>query len=217
VIASSSDTTGGVPFPANADDFGDDLNEDLRARVKTELEPGERLLWAGRSMPPHPRLSVAYNAWFTVGMLFLGFGLAAIVRALSLPRPRFNESDSTMGLGIGLGVVGSIILVCAAASWISERLKAARESTVCYAVTDRRAISWVPEDSGDAVRVHSWPKGRIGDVVRVERPDGSGNLEFTLTKDSRYYWPPAGFNHIREVRRVEQIVRHNLTTREDVS
>ncbi len=150
-------------------------------------------------------------------MLFLGFGLLGILRALGDPRPRFNNGDTTMGMGIGLSLVGGVILACTIGSWISRRLKAARESSVCYAVTDRRAISWVPEDSGDAVRVHSWPKGRIGDVTRVERPDGSGSLEFTLANDSRYYWPPAGFNHIREVRRVEQIVRLNLTTRAEVS
>ena len=28
------------------------LTDDLAARVKGELEPGERLLWAGRSDPP---------------------------------------------------------------------------------------------------------------------------------------------------------------------
>ena len=43
------------------DDFDDGLSDDLRARVKGELEPGERLLWAARS---DPRSSV----WFRRSM-----------------------------------------------------------------------------------------------------------------------------------------------------
>lgn len=215
MIATSSDTAGF--FAAGGDEVGDGLDELLRARVKGELEPGERLLWAGRSMPPRPRFGVAYFAWFTVAMLFLGFGLFGIIHALSAPRPQFNNDDPSMAMGTALSVIGGIILTVTIASAVAKRLQAARETSVCYAVTDRRAISWEPEENGDAVRVHSWPKGRIGDVARVERPDGSGSLEFTLAKDTRFYWPPAGFKHIQEVRRVEQIVRHNLTTNDDVS
>jgi hypothetical protein len=45
-----------VSVPAHADNFSlantneleDGLNDDLRSRVKCELEPGERLLWAAR-------------------------------------------------------------------------------------------------------------------------------------------------------------------------
>lgn len=213
MIASSSSTAGF--FAAGGDELGDGLDELLRARVKGELEPGERLLWAGRSMPPAARFSVAYFAWFAVAMIFLGFGLFGIIHALSAPRPRFNNDDPSMAMGTALSVIGGIILTCTIASAVAKRLQAARETGICYAVTDRRAISWEPEDKGDAVRVQSWTKGRIGDVVRVERPDGSGSLEFTLAQDTRFYWPPAGFQHIAEVRRVEQIVRHNLTTTND--
>jgi len=37
---------------ASDDELVGDLANDLRARVKSELEPGERLLWAARSVPP---------------------------------------------------------------------------------------------------------------------------------------------------------------------
>lgn len=215
MIATSSDTA--RFFAAGGDEVGDGLDELLRARVKGELEPGERLLWAGRSMPPPSRFGVAYFAWFAVAMLFLGFGLFGIIHALSAPRPQFNNEDPSMAMGTALSVIGGIILTVTIASAVAKRLQVARETGICYAVTDRRAISWAPEQGTDAVRVHSWPKGRIGDVSRVERPDGSGSLEFSLAKDSRFIWLPAGFQHIQEVRRVEQIVRHNLTTNDDVS
>ncbi len=215
MTASSSDNAGF--FAAGGDEIGDGLDELLRARVKGELEPGERLLWAGRSMPPRPKSAMAHVVWFIVGMLFLGFGLFGIIHSLSTPRPPLNPGDQTMGAGLVFGVIGGIILTVTIASAVAKRLQAARETGVCYAVTDRRAISWEPEENGDAVRVQSSPKGRIGDVVRVERPDGSGSLEFTLARNPDDYWSPAGFKHIQEVRRVEQIVRHNLTTNDDVS
>lgn len=210
MIATSSDTAGF--FAAGGDELGDGLDELLRARVKGELEPGERLLWAGRSIPPQPKPAMAHLVWFIVGMLFIGFGLFGIIHALSTPRQPFNTGDQSMGAGLVFSLIGGIILTCTIASAVAKRMQAAREIGVSYAVTDRRAISWTPEESGDAVRVQSWLRGKIGDVSRVERPDGSGSLEFALVTGSLHYWPSLVFKHIQEVRRVEQIVRHNLTT-----
>jgi hypothetical protein len=126
-----------VSAPAHADDFSlaktheleDGLNDDLRARVKNELEPGERLLWAGRH----------------------------------------------------------------------------RLVNTCYAITDRRVIMWTPEPRGDAVGVQALGRGQIKSLVRIERPDGSGHLEF---------YGRFKFTYVPEVRRVEQIVRSNLMTSE---
>ena len=201
-------------YPPVGDDFVDALGEDLRARVKSELEPGERLLWAGRSFPPAPSVGVAYFVWLAIALILITFGVAAIIYALGEQRIRPNN-ETPMSLGFTLSLAGCIIFVCAIGTWISKRAQRRREANVCYAVTDRRAISWIPEAGTDAVRVRSLHRGRIGDVVRIERPDGSGSLEFTLCKDENFHWPPTGFQHILEVRRVEQIVRNNLTTRED--
>ena len=50
--------------------------------------------------------------------------------------------------------------------------------------------------------------------MRIERPDGSGTLEFTRTLNDFDYYFHFKFEHIPEVRRVEQIVRNNLMTNE---
>jgi len=93
---------------------------------------------------------------------------------------------------------------------IGARLMQRRQAEVCYAVTDRRAIFWNPEPRSDGVRVMSVRRGEIQRVVRVERPDGSGHLEFSPSAHVPYYPYPNGFQHIPEVRRVEYIVRNNL-------
>ncbi len=214
MIATSSDRAGF--FAAGGDEVGDGLDELLRARVKGELEPGERLLWAGRSVPPAPKIGKGYHIWLAIGILLLGLGVIAIGQALTASRPRFND-DTTLARGVAFCGVGGIVLICTVLWRIGRRAQAAREAGNCYAVTDRRAIAWIPEPGTDAVRVHTWAKGRIGDVVRVERPDGSGSLEFGFVKDSLYYWPPAGFSHVSDIRRVEQIIRRNLMTDDDIS
>jgi hypothetical protein len=100
----------------------------------------------------------------------------------------------------------------------NEWFQPGRQANACYAVTDRRAISWVPEPKGDAIRVRTLPRGNIGEVTRVERPDGSGSLEFSLTEGSHYYaFCHYGFRHIPEVRRVEQIIRNTLMTTDRTS
>lgn len=215
MIATISDNAGF--FAAGGDEVGDGLDELLRTRVKGELEPGERLLWAGQSMPPRPKIGVGYYIWLGIAILVLGVGVVFIWQAVTGPRPRFNNDDTPLGRGIISCIAGGALLSFTLLWRLGKHKEAALNAGSCYAVTDRRAIAWTPEPGTDAVRVHSWTKGRIGDVVRVERPDGSGSLEFTLPKETRYYWPPAGFQHIHEVRRVEQIVRHNLTTHDDVS
>jgi hypothetical protein len=116
---------------AATEEFGGDLTEELRARVKRELEPGERLLWAACSLAPP----------FRIGRGFL---------------------------------------------------------------------------KGDAIRVQTVARGQVGNLIRVERPDGSGTLEFAGTRGpvDFDYSNRFQFERVPEVRRVEQIVRNNLVTSE---
>jgi hypothetical protein len=44
-------------------DAFESLTNELRVRIKGELEPGERLLWAARSEPRFPRPGVAFSGW----------------------------------------------------------------------------------------------------------------------------------------------------------
>ncbi len=201
--------TGGELFPPVADDLGDGMAEDLRARVKAELEPGERLIWAARSSPPPPPMA-AYFVWTAIA-LFL-FMIGTVMIAIAQSRSRWFERDNPTPLGVMMDIVSLPILAGVIAGWISKRSAWLRQANACYAITDRRAISWIPEPGEDGIRVHSLPRGQIRDVTRVERLDGSGSLEFALAQESPdFYLSHHVFKFIPQVRRVEQIVRHNLT------
>src|SRR5262249_847642 len=137
-------------------------------------------------------------------------GMGAIALAQGDIRARAN-TDSTVPLGIFLCLIGGVTMIATLANWNNRRVQRRRQENVCYAVTDRRAVMWIPEPKSDAVRVLSVPGGQIKNLERVERPDGSGNLEFPWPRHSRQLpWKPYGFEHIPDVRRVEQIVRNNL-------
>ena len=110
-------------------------------------------------------------------------------------------------------MIGSFFSLGLVGSTLNRRAGQRRSASVCYAVTERRVIIWAPEAKLDSVRVHTIPSGQIRNIVRVQRPDGSGDLEFSgAGSEGDYYFRPPGFRYITEVRRVEQIIRANLMT-----
>jgi hypothetical protein len=186
------------------------LGDELRSRVKGELEPGERLLWSSRSVPPPAPIGARYFIFTAIALVLFALGLVAIAHALGTPRQLFANAESTMPLGLFLCGVGGVMFALTVAVGWNSRVELHRKANVCYAITDRRAIVWLPEPQPDAVRVISLRRGRIKSVERVERSDGSGNLEFSWPRIHHSSWRLSGFEHIPEVRRVEQIVRNNL-------
>ena len=149
-------------------------------------------------------------------MLLAACGVAVIFDAFG--RHRFpDDGDSAVG-GLVLALIGGLTAVVTVAVRIYEGSQRIRQANTYYAVTDRRAISWIPESKDGSVRVRSLGPKRIQEVARVERPDGSGTLEFTLPRvNPDYPVTTEAFKHIPEVRRVEQLVRNHLTTFESSS
>jgi hypothetical protein len=188
------------------------LDDDLRARVKAELEPGERPLWASmaylKATPLGPKFflgSMAAPALIVLAYCAIANGLGHLG-----PPPRANDAAP-----IVLGIVAFMFALMLAAGlsiratngWAERR----RMSKTCYAVTDRRAILWIPDPKTGAVRVISVLRGQIDGVVRAELPDGSGDLEIACDQYLGHCpWYPFGFRNVPDVRRVEQIVRTNL-------
>ncbi len=192
-------------------DAFESLTNELRVRIKGELEPGERLLWAARSEPPFARPGVAFYVWSAISATLLVLGASGMMRALD--RQRFDDG-SAMTLGIFLVAVASLIGIGLVGNWISRIKQRSRDASVCYAVTERRAIIWNPEPRSNAVRIRTFPPGEIRNLVRVQTPDGSGSLLFgpraIESAEGGLNWSQDGFRYIRAVRRVEQLVRNHL-------
>jgi hypothetical protein len=194
------------------DDLTRDANDELRARIKGELKPGERVLWSGWSSPPLAPPGLGSYFVGAVSLVLLVFG--AISCAHAVGRPRALPDENSMAIGIMLCIVGILFSSGLIAIFFARRYARRRDAGVSYAVTDRRIMIWTPEPNSDGIRILTMPGAQIRNIVRVQRPDGSGDLELSGTGQeiSYYYHSGPGFKHIPEVRRVEQIIRSNLMT-----
>jgi hypothetical protein len=90
-----------------ADSF-DSLTDDLRARVKSELEPGERLLWAARSEPPAVRFGFGFYALGVIAAVLLILGAIGMLRALDSGR---SSDGSEVVAGMIFAGISSVIIV----------------------------------------------------------------------------------------------------------
>jgi hypothetical protein len=207
---------GTSPFPpAVGDEFESCLDDDRRARFKAELEPGERLLWAGSSNPPPERFGWEYLLFGAIAAFLFLLGTTALADAFGRFGRRPPEQPTVVGGLTFYGFSGAIVIALFA-NLIKSRARRRAGANVFYAVTDRRTISWVPDVSMGGVRVRSLPRSQIVDVMRVQRSDGSGTLEFVCSAaTTRYNYHSNEFKHINEVHRVEQIVRKNLIASEE--
>ena len=190
----------------------DSLTDDLRARVKSELEPGERLLWAARSEPPAVRFGFGFYALGVIAAVLLILGAIGMLRALDSGR---SSDGSEVVAGMIFAGISSVIIIGLIGNRVSRVDQWSRAASVCYAITDRRAIIWTPVPKSNAVRIQTIPRGDIRSLVRVENPGGSGSVLFSTGGDSRsgeihVDWYPHGFRNVPDVRRVEQIVRNTM-------
>src|SRR5947209_6334372 len=135
---------------------------ELADRVARDLAPEEKLIWVGQ-----PRIDLSLRAaWFLVpmGIFFTGFALVWMLVA-GLFTFGLLAPCGLPFIAIGIGLIAS-------PAW----LRAMARRTI-YALTDRRAIVWQPSWFGRVV-VQSFTAAGLGQMTRLERPDGSGNLVF---------------------------------------
>jgi hypothetical protein len=194
------------------DGLGDDLPDESHARLKAELVPGERLLWAGRPRPQPVRFGCGYGVacLSTITLLVLGgFSLALALHVIGLRVPPPDNSFTAGLVMCGLGVLVGLATV---ASWFSQRKQREQAVHHLYALTDRRAIIWRPKFGSDGVEVFTYPRGVFGSLHRIEYPDGTGDVIFFRPRpeDDLSYIRPTGFERVAEVRRVEELIRRFL-------
>ena len=186
----------------------DDLADHLRAQIKPELEPGERLVWASEPvcLPVGPRSS----GWKALGCTALGFG--AFGAALIGLRVVSIQADGVVNLGLSSIILAFLTVLLMVVGGIIQGLRLLffpgdRRRPV-YGLTDRRVIFLTPVAGTKAVQVQSIPRGSIRpeSIRRNQRPDGSGDLLFLPDLAS-----PNGFHGLANVREVDLLLRcHSL-------
>lgn len=183
---------------------GVELPADLAARVKAELEPGERLLWAAKAVrPAAPKGGSLRTAtlWLMGLCLVLAGGIATTAGLFGPIDESLRPLVGVLSVITGIGAIPTAIGVLVAAS--NRFADRSHASGLTYALTDRRAITWKPRPGTRATEVFTRQARTIAGIHRVEFPDGTGDVVF----EQEPAWNEAGFLGIAEVRRVEALAR----------
>lgn len=209
------------PQPPDIEDILAELHEDARGRVKEELLPGERLLWAARS----------HRDPFRPGGYVVAFLMAAVlsVGAFSSLRYAFatdragNPADSLVALGILLAVVAAVTALATVASLKGAMSKRWIRSQHLYAITNRRVILRTPTFDRQGIEVRAIDLPAVGGIHRTEYPDHLGTLTFSVEGPGpKVVDPEHGtvdpfdsyrLEKIPEIRRVELLLRQTVADR----
>lgn len=189
-------------------------------RVRSELRPGERILWTGGPKPTRCILLTVPAA--LGGITFLGFG-AFWMRDTGLSRMLFVRAVAEPGAlnpmldPFSLFVLPALILGLALLSvpfWAYRRALRTR-----YVLTDQRAMilgaGWFTKGT-----VLSFTSAELAKMERRESDDGTGDLVFEKAANAlRGSFDPIslllhrGFMGIENVRKVEELIRRTHSAR----
>jgi hypothetical protein len=198
-----------APPPVFEAALGDDLPDDLLARIKAELEPGERVLWAAKSLGPHRESG---SPWGCLGwsLFFLAVSASAFFLTYGPPRSRVREIEGfLLSAGLLAGIVGISFVAVTMVSWVSNLRRSWTTKPPWHALTDRRAIVWESQVGSAGIAVHAYARGTVKGIHRIEFPDGTGDVIFS-TSQIPAYEIQCGFLRIPEVIRVEGLTRDYL-------
>lgn len=209
------------PQPPDIEDILAELHEDSRGRVKEELLPGERLLWAARSHRDPFRLSgFALNLFVT--LTFAAGSFIAFRYVFSAER-QGRTPDGLVAIAILLGIAAAISAIVFASSIASERNKRWTRSQHLYAITNRRVILRTPTYDRLGVEVRTIDLPAVGSIHRTEYPDQLGTLTFSVEGSGpKVVDPEHGtvdpfetyrLEKIPEIRRVELLLRQTIADR----
>lgn len=180
-----------------------ELDRSLRDLAEQELEPGERVVWAGQPVPRWLGEGVVGSVIVGAGWLAFNFWLIGDGhnwRKLPLDGKLFIGSILAVFVGVGLLML--------AAPWFARQ----KARNTVYLITDRRAVEIVRESFGGR-SVRSFEPRRVMQMSRTDRRDGSGDLIFevvTLGSGSGASTERRGFKNVADVRGVEQRLRETL-------
>jgi hypothetical protein len=192
------------------------LPPDVNARVHSELQPGEHLVWAGQ---PNPR-AYARGAWVIsiFGVVFAAFAAFWILMAGGFA---LLAGSATAGAGAGFAcfpLLGVPFLLIGVAMLLAPLWMRRAARRAVYAITDRRAIVWQARPFGSELTVRSFAPAELTQITRVERADGTGDLVFlevfNHSVNSKGHRSSTrtrlGFLGVDGVRDVEDVLRKTL-------
>ena len=170
--------------------------------LRDELKPGETVLW--KSAPLTKRHLMAAMPVFVFAIPWTAFAVFWMTMA--------SRGSATFAL-FGLPFVGIGLAMMASPWWAARRAR-----RIGYAITTDRVLIITPEITG-GVTVRSFTATELGDLERVQRGDGSGDLilqrEWVRGSKGRQVEQKTGFIGIPDVRevqtRLEAMVRANQT------
>jgi hypothetical protein len=168
------------PQPPDIEDILAELHEDARGRIKEELLPGERLLWAARSEQDPFRVSgyvlnLILLLSFAAGSVILFRQVAAADRA-GPPR----NVDLLVALGVVAGIAAVITGIVLAASLKGAINSRWTRSQHLYAITNRRVIQRTPTFDRLGIEVRAIDLHTVGSIHRTEYPGRLGTLTFSV-------------------------------------
>ncbi|MFO1150311.1 MAG: hypothetical protein U1E62_18190 [Alsobacter sp.] len=187
----------------------DALPPSLRRRVEAELQPGERVLWAGMPSPLSALLPSLFLFVFGIGWSSLTFTWEAVaVRALLGGASSDKAPGMPGGMGVMFALFGIPFVLVGIALLGAPFFVALQAMMTAHVVTDRRLLTVT---GGPWKQVESRDPGALTFLRRRDHRNGRGTLRlgFGTTRDSdgdarsvETSW--AG---VAEVRQAEEAVR----------
>ena len=176
--------------------------------IRADLAEGERIVWEGQ--PQLGPLALRSVPLALVGIPVGGFALIWIAMAYQI------TSEAPFPLAKVFPLFGLPVLLVGAGMLLAPAWAAWRGSRTWYAITDRRAIIAEPQLAA-GVQTRSYRADALGNVVRNQRGDGSGDLVFeeiqTIGPKGRLRITQRGFFAVADVRRVEALLGETLLSR----
>ncbi|GAC1335335.1 MAG: hypothetical protein NVSMB14_02690 [Isosphaeraceae bacterium] len=154
-----------------------ELSEEDHARIKPELAPGERVLWASRGRSRGLPFRGAYLAVAIVGLIaiLLGFATMSWLTRSRFPVVGIISEPIAFVLLIG----GLITLLVDFGTWIAEAGRLASLHRKLYVLTNRRALTWKPASPPGAFKCLAVHRGDYLNHERLLLPDGAEDLQLS--------------------------------------
>lgn len=195
--------------------FGDSrLPDELDARVRSELDAGEQLLWVGQPRPNRFARQAIPFALF--GVPFTAFAIFWITMASFGAKIGIQNAGPLGFLGVCFPLFGVPFVLVGLAMLSSPFWAGRKAKRTCYALTDRRAILF---EAGmfRSVEIRSYRPAELAKMFRREKADGSGDLVFeeqiqvrVVNNNRTVRTQDRGYLGIDNVREIEGLVRKAL-------